>query len=649
MSSSDLNTPDRTNHSVCNDCWEVFLTNEDLESHRHHCPSQITKPENPQHEPNETELTVDNDNETPMNHQQSDTTDLTLLTAMQPQEQQTTTVNTQNGNEILAMFDQQMDQMQSGGDVTNLDNFTITITASTILNSYVQQQNEEKSDNQLLFSEQLLKSDSSQSSQQEALLTHCVGENGIINALPVSVIQKTSTTTTKTSSKRKLLPKPSGLYDLHGQEFQCSRCDFVCSNDASYRDHARSHTKVKEFACEYCGITLTKYEQMAKHLDKEHNSDLSYYCYLCYTPVDDKFSLQEHLSYCGKHGEAGKNHQPVVSTALTVPSTSQLLPNLLSGSTVNVKNVITCPKCGQILGTEESLNVSDKPIEHRCEFCSTNLTLMRQTGNTSTSSQSESKFGDMFSQPTDAMNTSQSIPSNTVSTTPLLLYTNTGSFPTTNSSSTLNSTTVDRSSVGNQNQMTVGINTSNGLVVLTLPVVTADKVSSDSSAMTGPLLQLPNGNILLLGSEMAASLNAVGAVQSSLSPTIAPAPPLVPSNDILMTAAAGAGINAPTCDSPGATPLASAFSSLVEDQYELKAKVPRYTCSQCRKTFELYQSWRRHEQKHSAPKKQHTCEICGKIFTRPKQLKEHMMKQHSNADGASEGLNNDVPMIKLGT
>lgn len=480
----------------------------------------------------------------------------------------------------------------------------------------------------------------------------------------------------KATYKRKLLPKSNRTAEFT-QMFQCTQCDSTFYNDASYRDHARSHAKVKEFICEYCGITLTKYEQMTKHLDKEHNSDLSYYCYLCYSPAEDKFNLQEHLKYCSKN-------DTVKSRVNQQPTNSQLLPNLLSGSTMKfadaVKSIISCPKCGQILGNDETLNVQDKPVDVQCKVCSSILTLVRQPPSSlpSTSVSIESKASELLNQQLSntfaeslllpsIVNTSVTSP--TTNTAPLVLYSqsNTSTMHHTmhmnnaqlsipsmnimnnedaNNASATPSMNLSNVAVGSPNHMTVGINTSNGIVVLTLPVVTADKVTSES--VNAPCLQLPSGNIILLG-----DVNSGGSLPSfrgtnspipsnmlsaALPTTSSSSSPILPTNDMLMTAAA-------CINSPPSPDMAMPDVEPSEGFKESRLKSSRHTCPHCSKTYDSQQSLRRHVQSHG-PKKQHVCPMCNKVYTRPGQLKDHVKKIH----GAQEETNNnEVPLIEIKT
>ena len=80
--------------------------------------------------------------------------------------------------------------------------------------------------------------------------------------------------------------------------FHCGLCDMSFPNISGLTIHNRSHKGIRVYVCSSCGTTLSKLEDMQKHVQTEHPGDTKFNCRKCKKTFENHADLDTHKLTC---------------------------------------------------------------------------------------------------------------------------------------------------------------------------------------------------------------------------------------------------------------------------------------------------------------------------------------------------------------
>nr|CAD7406550.1 unnamed protein product [Timema cristinae] len=159
------------------------------------------------------------------------------------------------------------------------------------------------------------------------------------------------------------------------QKYLCHTCGLFCSK-TRYYTHIRMHSNVKNYICDKCGKSFTRYNELNSHLIS-HSSDINYNCAVCNKGTKTRTMLMHHIKT--KHPQT-----------MGLPETlgwPQKFPCSICNKKLSCKNTLTmhmqmhrgeknyqCTICSKRLSTKTGLNMHIKihkgEKNYQCTICS---------------------------------------------------------------------------------------------------------------------------------------------------------------------------------------------------------------------------------------------------------------------------------------
>nr|CAD7606246.1 unnamed protein product [Timema genevievae] len=158
------------------------------------------------------------------------------------------------------------------------------------------------------------------------------------------------------------------------QKYLCHTCGLLCSK-TRYYTHIRMHSNVKDYICDKCGKSFTRYNKLNSHLIS-HSSDINYNCAVCNKGTKTRTLLMHHIKT--KHPQT-----------MGLPETlgwPQKFPCSICNKKLSSKNTLTmhmqmhrgeknhqCKICSKRLSTKTGLNMHMQMHKgeknHQCTIC----------------------------------------------------------------------------------------------------------------------------------------------------------------------------------------------------------------------------------------------------------------------------------------
>lgn len=93
---------------------------------------------------------------------------------------------------------------------------------------------------------------------------------------------------------------PSSKSPASGDRYECHYCHRCFQHKYALRQHLRTHTGERPFACQYCDKTFNIHQILKDHVVTMHTKDFKLHCLLCGKGCVNNTKLKQHLRHAHK-------------------------------------------------------------------------------------------------------------------------------------------------------------------------------------------------------------------------------------------------------------------------------------------------------------------------------------------------------------